>query len=120
MTEDLNAYLVRHVVPRPGDNVERAVALPALEELPSQFIGDFPGVVLSDLISSNGVKEVPSISKPIRTERAQLRQFKVGAPNLEDIASGWAFDLDLEPLTSLDNADLTGLDVQEPKLGLDI
>lgn len=50
----------------------------------------------------------------------QLRELKVGAPNLQDVAPRWSLNIDLEPLAALNYADLAWLHIQHTELGLDI
>lgn len=104
----------------PGDHIKGAVVLFALEELATELVHDFPRVVFGDRVVRNRGQEVSSVGQSVGTDRSKFWQLKVCPPNLEDVASGWPFDVDLEALASLYNANLSWLDVQLSELGLDI
>ena len=109
-----------HIVSVPGDYVKGAVVLFALEEFATELVHDFPRVVFGDRVVRNRGQEVSSVGQSVGTDRSKFWQLKVCTPNLEDVASGWPFDADLEALTSLYDTNLSWLHVQSSKLGLDI
>lgn len=104
----------------PGDHIKGAVILFALKKFATELVHDFPWVVFGDRVVRNRAQEVSSVGQSIGTDGSKLWQLKVGAPDLEDIASGWSFDVDLESLTSLYNTNLSWLDVQFSELGLNV
>lgn len=109
-----------HIVSVPGDHIKGAVVLFALEEFATKLVHDFPRVVFGHRVVRNRGQEVSSVGQSVGTDRSKFWQLKVCTPNLEDITSGWSFDVDLEALTSLYDADLSWLDVQFSELGLDV
>jgi hypothetical protein len=109
-----------HIVSVPGDHIKGAVVLFAFEEFATKLVHDFPRVVFGDRVVRNRAQEVPSVGQSIGTDRSKLWQLEVGTPNLQDITSGWSFDIDLESLTSLYDTNLSWLDVQFSELGLDV
>ena len=109
-----------HIVSVPGDYVKGAVVLFALEEFATELVHDFPRVVFGDRVVRNRGQEVSSVGQSVGTDRSKFWQLKVCTPNLEDVASGWSFDVDLEALTSLYDTNLSWLDVQFSELGLDV
>lgn len=109
-----------HIVSVPGDHIEGAVVLFALEEFATKLVHDLPWIVFGDCVVRNRGQEVSSVGQSVGTDRSKFWQLKVGAPNFEDIASGWSFDVDLKSLTSLYDTDFSWLDVQFSELGLDV
>jgi len=104
----------------PRHDIEGAVVLGALEELSSQLVDDLPRL-LGDFVLGNRMEEVPGVGEAVRTKRTQLGELKVGTPDLEDVATGRAVGkLDSEAETTLDHEDLTRLDEERAKLGLDV
>jgi hypothetical protein len=109
-----------HIVSVPGDYIKGAVVLFALEKFATKLVHDFPRVVFGDRVVRNRAQEVSSVGQSVGTDGSKFWQLKVGTPNLEDITSGWSFDIDLETLTSLYNTNLSWLDVQFSELGLNV
>lgn len=109
-----------HVVAVPCDHVKGAVVLLADEELAAQLVDNLPWVVFRHLVMRYRAEEVSCVGKSISTQRTQLGKLKVGAPDLENVATGWSLDIDLESLPALDDADLARLDVELAELGLDV
>lgn len=112
--------LVRHVVSVPGDDIKWTVTLAALEELAPKLVHDAPRIIVRHLVGGDGVQKVAGVGKAISAEWTELGKLKVGAPDLQDVASRGALNVDLESLATLDDADLSRLHVEESKLGLDV
>lgn len=104
----------------PGDHIKGAVILFAFEVLATQFVHNLPRVVFGDRVVRNRGEEVSSVGQTIGSNCTKFWQLKVCTPNFEDVASSRAFDANLESLTSLDDADLSWLDVQFSELGLNV
>lgn len=112
--------LVRNVVPVPGDDVEGAVVLCALEELAAELVHDLPWLLL-DLVLRHGGQEVPRVGEAVGAQGAQLRELELSAPDLEDVpARRTVGEFHAETKATLDDDDLTGLDIQGTELGLNV
>ncbi|OSS43384.1 hypothetical protein B5807_12002 [Epicoccum nigrum] len=114
--------LVRHVVAVPRHHVEGRVLLPRREEAAPELVHHVPRLALAgcDLVARHGVEEVARVGQPVGAQRPQLGELEPAAPDLEDVAAAGALNVHLEPLPTLDHAELPGLHVQPAELGLHV
>jgi len=92
----------------------------ALEELATELVDNLPWVVLGHFVVSDRAEEVSWVGETVCTQGTEFWKFKVAAPDLENVTSGWSFDRDTESLAALDDTDLTRLDVELAELSLDV
>lgn len=104
----------------PGNDIEGAVVLLALEELAAEFVNNLPWVVFGDFITGHRTKKISHVRQPVRTQGTEFWQLEIGAPYFEDVATSCALDANLEPLSSLDHANLTRLNVELTEFSLNI
>lgn len=109
-----------YIVAVPGNHVKRTVVLCALEELSAQLVHNLPRL-LGDLILCRGVEEVPCIGETVGTQGSQLGEFKLTTPDLKDVTTRRPIrKLYAETDATLDNDNLSRLDEQGTKFGLNI
>lgn len=108
------------IVTVPSHDVERAVLLSALEKSPPKLVNDLPRIIARDGVLGLGMEEITRVGETVRSQGAKFWQLKVCSPDLQDVASGRPFHGHLEPLASLDDANLTGLDIKRSELGLNV
>mmetsp|Transcript_29560 Transcript_29560/g.49707 ORF Transcript_29560/g.49707 Transcript_29560/m.49707 type:complete len:204 (-) Transcript_29560:383-994(-) len=117
--EEGEVVFVGGVVSVPGDDVEGGVILVGLKQVSSKLGDDLEGG-LEILKRSDGCEKVTRVGESVGTDGAQRGQFKVSIEDLAHVAPGISLDVDRESDTTLDDADLLGLHLQEAKLCLDV
>lgn len=111
---------VAYIVAMPGNHVKGTVVLCALEELSAQLVDNLPRL-LGDLVLGRRVEEVPCIGESVSTQGSQLREFKLTTPDFKDVTTRRPIrKLYAETDAALDNDNLSRLDEQGTKLGLNV
>lgn len=111
-----------YIVAMPCHNIERTMILRAAKELASHLIDNLPQLLAILIVLRYGRQEVPSIRQPIRTQRAQLREFKPTTPYFKDVPTHRLAlrQTHAKTQTALNNHNLTRLHEKWTEFGLDI
>jgi hypothetical protein len=107
----------------PCNQVERTVVLLKAVVLSIVFVDNLPISTQIFIDVGNRIQEVSRIGKRVATQRTQIRQLPHAAPDLCDVSSSLLYSRcksNSESHTSLDDANLSRLQEDHSKLGLQV